>query len=1320
MTKKIRKNCAGGAATAGGINFQAAVTAIIIVQMARGRPLSWIPKAQDVPRSVDAETGGPGDDVACTLTDGTRLEVQVKKGLTGTSRLWEALLKLAHGVAKKECDWGVLAVCPNSSGTVRDKLASDIQRIGSGRRDGLSEIGKIFLAKLKQAGLAEEQVCQKLVIQTISALANDQAAVHAAKAELGHICSSNSQIDQAWLALLNDASALIEHRGRRSLSNIAEVFRAAGIGISAEDKSGPLALLDKLANWNHQTNQTFSLFGVAKRLEVDTDWIELIALARTAQSMKVQQTLDLKSAIESYHNWKRTPSEAAKPSNSVNPETLGRFVKKGIVVAGPGMGKTTLLKRITRRYAEDRIPVLKVRLSVVAADMKNGASFEEAMFRHGLDGSGIANQSVGLAGFANWLLLGDGLDECGEMQEQIADGISRFAIGHPDSRVLITTRPIGYLVNHFADWRHYDLLPLDPSYAATHISNLWDAIAGADDECEERRAICKKELENEPLKEAVGRTPLMIALAAAILSRGQSLGGTREALFDQVFALVDQAPIRSVSKPASQAVLTRFLNLVGWLITRFPLLSTSELVDLCAKRWASISGENEMQSLGKSEQYLSYWVDAGLLEKVGHASTQVYCFVLKSFGEYLAARHLSHLAIHGELPEIRSALSDPEWDNVLKFAGRLGLGGLVAELFVELPAKDRNWHLKLVDVLRIVAEAEPEVSAELRQRILDHAFSVIAGKDRQDAYALGFPLAECAERYAADVTEHALEWRDSDQPWSRLIAWFCLLKAGWEHFDVRELQGLLEDGLEQAETGITQSLGGGIILGRGDGFELRQSFVLEACVQIHARASKDVSDDLIPRILNDKRLDTFSFKSKARELISSRGWPYRIEYNLGNRDLFKVPQGYSEAQRAGELFMLDALGAVRQSEPTEEQPSTLLHLSAFIQASKWWETPSNDCWAWAEEFDRAAAAETVRVVAELTGIDPSALRAEAITAKSYLLGAQSESDNWLGGRRFFSVVEQVDCPEIDWSLAKNVALDEALVENALFHPSQWLVWMAANIVESRFDGERLRECVAKIYDQGSGHSLWAASCLISELPKDVAVGMTIQRLKGKLVWGARHLYAALQELDVELTPDLIEALENGLSSRNVKNAVAAARLVEHLAGKNCSSLMPLIKSSLKYWFENEEPYPTKGGVIPDSPRAHLIGAWLKTECPHFALIMQWLKDPRSEISEHAKQALKDWITKGSKRFGLFLDNLENAHTSACTLGWLLKQQIGLSAYDIARVEGLLNSDNSALRFNAMSILDPHYMGADEIHQHLRKLIDDPEQQIHDRARSMFK
>ncbi|MFC3228666.1 NACHT domain-containing protein [Marinibaculum pumilum] len=1316
------KNSAGGAATAGGMNFQAAVTAIVNIHMARGRPLGWIPNQQDIPIAVDAETGGAGDDIACTLANGKRVEVQVKKGLTATNRLWSALLQLANGVSKNDCDTSVLVVCPNSSASVRDNLARDIGRIGSGRVDVLSDIGRKWLQELKHAGLDQAQTCQNLFVQTVPALANDHAAVQAAKAELGHICAVSSQIDQAWLALLNDASGLIEQRGRRSLTDIAEVLHAAGITVSTKFNTGPIGLLSKLAGWNHETNRSFSIFGVSKTLNVDSDWITLTAQPRAAQSMKAQQSFDLKSALDSYHNWQRTPSDEDKRGSGVNPETLGRFIRRGIVVAGPGMGKTTLLKRIARRYSEDSIPVLKMRLSAVAADMKNGASFEEAVFRHGLDGSGISADLFRSAGFSNLLLLGDGLDECGDMQEQIAEGISRFATGYPESRVLITTRPIGYSVNNFFDWRHYDLLPLDSSYAARSIAALWEAIAGSASADTNYRAVCNEELENKSVADAVGRTPLMIGVATAILANGQTLGRTRESLFDQVFLLVDKAPVRTVPKPASQVILSRFLELVGWLITRFPLMSERDMLELCGRKWAEISGESLLSSLEKSERYLSYWEDAGLLEKVGHSSTRVLCFVLKSFGEYLAARHLTNLADRSDLDEIRSALADAQWDNVLRFAGRLGLGELVTSLFFEQQERDSKWYLKLLDLVYIAAEAEPELSRETRARIFEDAFFVVAGRDQHGAFALGQPLGECARRYPNEVARHAIDLKDSGQYWSRIVAWNCLLKSG-DFYAIEELQSVLQDSAEQIGTVLTPSLGGGVLFNHSNRHELGQSFVLEACVQLFNQAPRPVADDIIPKILNHKAFGSVAFLQKVEKLISAHKWPYRIEYDFGKYsvfDILKEPLEFSRAQTAADLFLLNALGADEVSVAVDVRPKSLLHLSAFVQVSNCWEMPVNDCWAWTRDFDPATAREVIRVIVELAGIDPVALRDDAIAAKGYILARQKEGNDQLWICRVYSLAEHIDHEEIDWSLARDIAFDEDLVEKALYHPSQWMVWMASNIVEARFDGARLQECIAHMCQRGSGYTLWAASCLLTELPEEIAVGMTIQRLKQKQVRGTQYLYSALCKFKIQMSVDLMQALENGLTSKNVKTAASAAELVEHLASRSFPEFMPLIKSHLEHWFKNEEPYPTKGGIIPDSPRARLIGAWLKIETPDFGQIRHWLGDDRSDVRDQGRQALKLWIALDRGHFAHYLDSVLEAELSPQTLNWLLSEGIDLSANDIKRVEGLLSHDKSAVRYNAMSILDPRYLGSSELSLHLRKLVDDPELQIQDRARSKWK
>lgn len=117
---------AGGAATAGGMNFQASVTAIACSHMLADRPLNWLPGlVADTPDRIEAETGGSGDDIGIVLRGGDTVEVQVKKGLSKGNKLWSTLESLARAIDGGSCDYGVLVVCPNSSANIRVKLAQD-------------------------------------------------------------------------------------------------------------------------------------------------------------------------------------------------------------------------------------------------------------------------------------------------------------------------------------------------------------------------------------------------------------------------------------------------------------------------------------------------------------------------------------------------------------------------------------------------------------------------------------------------------------------------------------------------------------------------------------------------------------------------------------------------------------------------------------------------------------------------------------------------------------------------------------------------------------------------------------------------------------------------------------------------------------------------------------------------------------------------------------------------------------------------------------------------------------------------------------------
>ena len=97
--KETPKATSGGSAATGGINFQAAVTAIAAVHLSRGIALNWLPGlVLDVPVSLLAETGGSGDDIRLVLKDGQLVEAQVKRGLAAGARLWEPMKSMAKAI----------------------------------------------------------------------------------------------------------------------------------------------------------------------------------------------------------------------------------------------------------------------------------------------------------------------------------------------------------------------------------------------------------------------------------------------------------------------------------------------------------------------------------------------------------------------------------------------------------------------------------------------------------------------------------------------------------------------------------------------------------------------------------------------------------------------------------------------------------------------------------------------------------------------------------------------------------------------------------------------------------------------------------------------------------------------------------------------------------------------------------------------------------------------------------------------------------------------------------------------------------------------
>lgn len=226
------------------MNFQAAVTAIAIAYMLRGRPARWLENlVHDLIISVEAETGRGGDDIRLELGGGEIAEIQVKKGLRATEELWSALLAIAQAIASAPNIFGILIVCPDSSSTVRSALARDIVSIGAGQTDNLSDIGKLCHSRMLSAGLDPVAICARLRIKVIAALEAQQGDIQAVRAELGHICASPEDIETAWKTLYVECDRLIERRGRHDKASAETLLRAVPIA---------LAIDAPRANWDRE------------------------------------------------------------------------------------------------------------------------------------------------------------------------------------------------------------------------------------------------------------------------------------------------------------------------------------------------------------------------------------------------------------------------------------------------------------------------------------------------------------------------------------------------------------------------------------------------------------------------------------------------------------------------------------------------------------------------------------------------------------------------------------------------------------------------------------------------------------------------------------------------------------------------------------------------------------------------------------------------------------------------------------------------------------------------------------------------------------
>lgn len=1154
QTSSRTKKTGGGPAAGSGIGFQAVATAIVAVHILRGTVLGWLKGiCSDQPVAVWAESEGPGDDLRIELANDSVIEAQAKKGLSRDTRLWTALLSMADAIHKDHLPYGVLVVASDSSITIRKDLAKDIVRLGQGRTDMLTEIGAEWVDQLRKANLPVDEVCRCLRIKVIHADPADDSDINAAIEVLRSICARENDAHVAWNTLCQQAVTLIEKRGRWTLRDLVRLLRSTNIAIRGDDF--PASVLDRQTSWVSASNDHFSIAGIRCKLPLE----HLLPMQLERMEFKRSESNDALSALEHYHK-----SNERKPYGEVLDSIwTARFKTKAVVVAGPGLGKSTMIKELANQYALDGYLVLSVALKPIAAGMRQGSIFSDLLLSHGLDGSGISPSQFKKSPCSNWVVLADGLDECGGEHDEVARQINRFVLGHPHARVVVTTRPIGYGTLQLANWDHYRLLPPVTEEGASNLLKLVSAASSMESSGSSVPDITPYQVERATPSDAISSSPQLLGMSASLILRRRALPRTRLDLYSHLMGVFEDAPVQAGPE---QVDVHSVLNIVGWILFNNPLITYDQLIDRTATTLAPLMGKPPMAWKQDVRLAVAHWERVGLVEKVFHDGTKLLTFIHKTFCEFVASRFL--VSYPQDLLE--RVVDQPGAQEVINFAVGQGLADELIALYIR---RHRSGHLQqLQPALALLGDPEILVSDRRTKELVQASFKSIED-GAADKFSIGLALAGVGEKASNIVETEAAARLESTDTAVKLVAWATAVSCDFTRFNAQTIVASLQELQHCVEP-----------------FDVRHAFLrkdhsdrdLLQCIAIGALKAQpdDQARPFAEYVLNDLGLSSFDLRMQVNLILHLRGLeplPALFPDAKKKREFLHNPWTVIASKYKQKwLLVYGSIARAFASEgvPTELEPGrrvTFPQFSALLIASGFYNMQLSSFNAWEQIHDESAVQSTLKALAMLIPFDLSALAEEA---NEILRRINTDTCKPL-----FGLLPKVDVPTPAWEKAAALGLKHDEVKRALLHPSSWISLIAAQIC---FCLPMTQEELEMLLGKAEDHALFNVLTLVREHHLDELIPMIERRLSGDATGNLSEIFDFLHGLDIPPSAKLMNSALANLCSDTESIWESAINLLDQWLDQGFSIDRALVSKALEHWggLGESKRSPFNNAVIP--------------------------------------------------------------------------------------------------------------------------------------------
>ena len=1307
-----------GSGGAGGYDYQADVNAYVATYILCGQPLGWFDDFNDTPTAVLSETDGPGDDLGIETGANIKIEVQSKHGLTRGEKFNDAVRGLINGLIRDPALRCVLLVDSTTSGTIRNEFRDDVRRLADGRTDNLREITKSVLALFTPGENVDSSVfCRFRVI--VRDLADGEEGRASCTALLRQVVADSIQMGTAWDVLGKDGHRQMSRRGRR---DAAAFSRLLGARVALKQNASNFAVAaEAYRSWQIKVFGQFFVPGVGVTLPIDRAWIGLRILGD--ELSKTRPNKSLARMVQAYHEWERLADDFTRVERR-EAEYLLAFDDRVVVLGGPGSGKSTLADRIAWRAAREGQRVLKVRLKTVAAGMREGQGFDQALIAAAADTSGLPIKTAEQILISPDVLVADGLDETDPARADVARALVSWCAGHPSCQVCVLTRPAGHEPGLLPGFRHVELLPLDSMAIEKHSLVLFRESLS-----EEAALLCwcdflslvRDAKSKHRVASLAARNPLLLGFLVRLTIDGVAVGENRAALYEQVVRLVQTNKVgdREVGPEVDEVVAYRVVDLLGWLVTRRPEIPRSAAVQEIGGDLAVQLKLPHLRASQEAERALRHWEARRLIERLTAGHQEALVFVHPSLGEFGAARYAASLT-DAELDSwVKEAQTEPRWRQVVLLAAGLGQAERIVQGLLSFDRLEDPNSTEVILAAAALEEAQlnnPALTTTVVDRLSARLTSPIPLVAVEAALAMR-PLAayipDKIGAISASLIDHA-------QAWTHLAGMALALAAGPEFVGIDRVRSFLET-FESAPRFLLRNRA-----------KLQQSLPEEA---------SELKDDAVKNALERlfQELPPAEAASMAEALGMSGKTTRRIEEIVrqvleahGQQEVSeRIRKRWSLAPEAADWLIspersrgatLAFLDAVQRATQYPQRPVTstnnrpLVNLAAVRDAMGIMEVPLGDWYVLGQRTAEDVVAEAAHAAIVALGLDPRVVGEEVNQALGYI-----DEDSSL-----YRVLPSVSTKP-DWSRCVNAGLDLSLLGQGLFHPCLAIIWSSACVLSQEGWGSEVRELVDKALTNGGEKTLQITAQLVEPVWGLEAITILLRRFSQPLTPGCEHLYPPLVMLARAADHGSVRvAILGGIEHQNPAIAKGAATSVllkpDLFEGKDVGRIEQL----LTHWTRrgtwcNRCRKAVLGSscpscnVVPPSPRAALVRILTILKALSHERLISLCRDDCSDVAEAARKGLVEIASSDGEKFRQLLDGIALEEVPIQVLEELLALPVDSLNPHAGAIAALAQSPSVPVRLSLLRSLPSGWASHALAHDILNAGLCDPDPAVRTQA-----